>query len=145
MNRFCAVLACLLAVAAPPALAQQPDDVGVFMKAKLDHMKRVVEGLALEDYNVIAKHAQELSLISQATNWEVLQTPEYRRQSTEFRRTADGLRDAAQKKNLDGATLAFVEMTMKCVQCHKYVRNVKPIDFTPPASFDLHALRQPAR
>jgi cytochrome c556 len=124
----------LLFVTAGAAFAQetQPDKVGVFMKAKLDHMKRIVEGLALEDFGIIAKHAQELSLISQATNWEVLQTPEYKEHSVDFRKSADQLRNAAMKKNLDGATLAFVQMTMKCVQCHKYVRDTKPIDFNLP-------------
>jgi hypothetical protein len=116
----------------PTVAAQQPDEVGPFMRAKLDHAQKVMEGLALEDYAVIAKHSQELSLISQASNWQVLQTPEYRNQSTEFRRATDAIRNAAQKKNLDGATLAFMEMTLKCVQCHKYVRDVRAADFTEP-------------
>ena len=45
--------------------------------------------------------------------------------SVEFRRTADAITAAAKKKNLDGAALAYVDMTMKCVNCHKYVRGVR--------------------
>ena len=116
--------------------SQDPDQNLVpFMRAKLQHAQKAMEGMALEDFGLIAKSAQELSLISQAENWQVLQTAEYRRQSTEFRRSADALKTAADKKNLDGAVLAYVDMTMKCVQCHKYVRSVRAasLDFAPLA------------
>jgi hypothetical protein len=96
-----------------------------FMRAKLDHSQKLLEGLALEDFEAIAKNAQAMSLLSLAASWQVLQTPEYAQQSLEFRRTADALTEAARKKNLDGAALAYVELTMKCVNCHKYVRGVK--------------------
>jgi cytochrome c556 len=55
----------------------------------------------------------------------VLQTPEYHDRSMEFRRSADAMTEAARKKNLEGAALAYVDVTMKCVACHKYVRQVK--------------------
>ena len=92
------------------------------MRAKLVHSQKVLEGLTLEDFNLIAKHAQELSLLSQAAQWQVLQTPDYLHQSREFRRVADRLTESARQKNLDGATLAFTELTTECVHCHKYVR-----------------------
>jgi hypothetical protein len=31
----------------------------------------------------------------------------------------------AKKKNLDQATVAYNQLTTKCVQCHKYVRSVR--------------------
>ncbi len=96
-----------------------------FMRAKLMQSQKVLEGLVREDYDAIAKHSQEMSLLSQASNWQVLQTPEYRERSTEFRRSVDALTEAGKNKNLDGAALAYVEVTMKCVTCHKYVRRVK--------------------
>jgi hypothetical protein len=105
------------------AHAQQPDQVAVFMRAKLGHSQNVLEGLAVEDYDLIARGAHDLSLASQASSWQVLQTEDYARQSAEFRRSCDALRAAAKAKNLDGAALAWMEVTMKCVQCHKYVRD----------------------
>lgn len=104
----------------PPAV--RPDVVGDFMRAKLGHSQDVLEGLALEDFDKIARGAQELALASQASSWQVLQTEDYARQSAEFRRSCDSLRTAAKAGNLDGAALAWMEVTMKCVQCHKYVR-----------------------
>ena len=120
----CSISAGLLAAA---LVAQEPapktDDVADFMRAKLGHSQRVLEGLALEDYDLIARGAQELALASQASSWQVLQTEEYARQSSEFRRSCDSLRNTAKAKNLDGAALAWMEVTMKCIQCHKYVRD----------------------
>jgi cytochrome c556 len=74
---------------------------------------------------MIERAAQELSLASLDSNWQVLQTEDYVRQSAEFRRACDSLKKAAQEKNLDGATLAWVDVTLKCVQCHKYVRDAE--------------------
>ena len=116
-----AVGATLAGTAADPP--PEPDRVAVFMRAKLGHADRVLEGLAVADYAMIERAAQELSLASLDSNWQVLQTEDYVRQSAEFRRACDALKKAAQEKNLDGAALAWVDATLKCVQCHKYVRD----------------------
>lgn len=122
---------------AGPAHTQRTDNVKEFMRAKLTHSQKVLEGLTTEDFEAVAKHSQEMSLLSQAASWQVLQTPEYMQRSTEFRRSTDALTEAAKNKNLDGATLAYVDVTMKCVECHKYVRRVRqarlderPLDYT---------------
>jgi hypothetical protein len=124
------LVTCLMLASASRAADEEETDlpadkVSKFMQVKLAHSQKVLEGLALEDFDEIAKHSQEMSLLSQSSTWNVLQTPEYLRQSGEFRRTADALTQAAKKKNLDGAALAYVELTLKCVQCHKYVRDVR--------------------
>ncbi len=95
------------------------------MQAKLAHAKGLLEGLATEDFERLVKHSNELTLLSQETDWNVLQTPEYHRLSEDFRRNTKSLTTAAKAKNLDGATLAYVGVTMKCVECHKYVRSVQ--------------------
>ncbi len=96
-----------------------------FMELKLDHSQEVLRGIVLEDFALIAKHSQELSLLSQAASWRVFQTTEYLQHSGEFRRTADALTEAARQKNLDAAALKYVDLTLKCVNCHKYVRGVR--------------------
>lgn len=101
----------------------KPDAVADFMRAKLGHSQHVLEGLALADFDLIARGAQQLALASQASSWQVLQTADYARQSGEFRRSCDRLHHAAKEKNLDGAALAWMEVMMHCVQCHKYVRD----------------------
>lgn len=118
------VMAALLATAGRSE-PQQPNDVDEFMRLKLQHSQKVLEGLAVEDFDMIAKHAQEISLLSQASTWQVLQTPEYNQQSLEFRRAADAITEAAKKKELEAAALSYVGMTMKCISCHKYVRGTR--------------------
>jgi cytochrome c556 len=113
----------LLAATWLPAADVATDQVAGFMRAKLAHSQNVLEGLATEDFDLIERGAQELSLASLDSNWQVLQTEDYVRQSAEFRRACDSLRAAAQAKNLDGATVAWMDVTLKCVQCHKYVRD----------------------
>ena len=93
-----------------------------FMQRKLINSREIVAGLALEDYPLIAKSAQDLMLLSHEADWNVIQTKPYLDMSGEFRGAAQRLRDAAKGKNLDGATLAYFEVTLSCVRCHKYVR-----------------------
>lgn len=102
-----------------------PEKIAKFMRAKLVHSQKILEALALEDFAQMAKHSQDLKLLSQESIWNVLQTEQYVLHSDDFRRRADALTDAAKKKNLDGASLAFVELTLNCVQCHKHVRDVR--------------------
>jgi cytochrome c556 len=127
--RLCVGGACLVLTAGLVAMAADrapvADQVAGFMRAKLGYSQNVLEGLSTADYELIERGAQELSLASQDSNWQVLQTEDYIRQSAEFRRACDALRTAAQANNLDGAALAWMDVTLKCVQCHKYVRDVE--------------------
>lgn len=102
-----------------------PNKSAAFMRLKLDHSQKVLEGLTLEDFELVAKHAQQIALLTEDETWKVFQTLEYRHHSAEFQRIANELTKQAQKKNLDGAALAYVQMTMSCVNCHKYVRGVR--------------------
>jgi cytochrome c556 len=105
--------------------ADKPADVATFMRLKLAHSQKLLEGIALEDFKLIEKSAQDLSLLSREENWQVFQTPDYLRHSEEFRRAAESVREAAAKKNVDGAALGYVGLTLSCVNCHKYVRDVR--------------------
>jgi hypothetical protein len=63
--------------------------------------------------------------LSEAAEWEVPTIPnasEYIVFTSEFQRLTDELVQKAREKNMDGATLAYLRLTMNCVNCHKYVR-----------------------
>ena len=95
------------------------------MRQKLEFSKNVLEGLSLEQYSMIEKNAKSLKCLSQAAEWEVPTIPnatDYVALTSEFQRNADDLIRHARESNIDGATLAYVKLTMNCVQCHKYVR-----------------------
>ena len=96
-----------------------------FMRLKLEYSKLVLEGLTLENYQTIIKNAQALKKLSEAAEWEVPTIPnvgEYIVFTSEFQRLTDELVKKAREKNTDGATLAYVRLTVNCVNCHKYVR-----------------------
>ena len=116
------VLASTMSLTAP---ASAQDKLSDFMTAKLEHSEKVLEGLAREDYDLIAKHSQAISLLCEDEMWAVLQTPEYVERSKEFRRSVYAITEAARKKNLEPAAFAYVDSTMKCVSCHKYVRQTR--------------------
>ncbi|ETX03962.1 cytochrome c [Candidatus Entotheonella palauensis] len=96
-----------------------------FMRAKLIHTQQVLEGLLTEDFDEIVKHSQKMSLLTRALAWQMLEAAEYSQRSAEFRRSVDQLTEAAKKKNLDGVSLAYIDITIKCVECHKYVRKMR--------------------
>lgn len=132
-------------VASPAAPQPAPNQVSEFMRAKLPHTQKILEGLATEDFEMILKHSQNVALMSQAAMWQVLQTPEYNQQSLEFRRTADAVANAARNKNLDEATVHYLSMISKCVQCHKYVRNARMAQWQPVRSEPAEGFAQRLR
>lgn len=93
-----------------------------FMRDKLELSQRVLEGLATEDYDLIITKGTKLSAMGKEADWRVFENPDYDQQSAIFRRHVDSVVKAAKGKNLDAATLAYVRMTMSCVDCHKLVR-----------------------
>jgi len=107
----------------PGATAQ--DRLSVFMKRKLEHAEKTLEALAKEDYDAIISHSQAISLLCEDELWMVLETPEYRERSKEFQRSVYNITEAARKKNLEGAALAYVDTTLKCVSCHQYMRKTR--------------------
>ncbi|SRR6056297_1036862 len=105
-----------------PPLRTQAEVVKPFMRAKLEHAQEVLRGVVSEDFDRIARHGQSLGLLSLESNWHVLQTEEYVAQSTAFRRATEALSRAGRERNLDAATVAYLDVTVKCVQCHHYLR-----------------------
>lgn len=98
-----------------------------FMRIKLNHAQEVLRGITLEDYQRVATNAKKMSLHSLESNWQVMQTKPYLDMSAEFRASANRLAQAAKERNQDGTTLAYFEMTMKCVRCHRYLRKVEQV------------------
>ncbi|HLN28545.1 MAG TPA: hypothetical protein VK395_12455 [Gemmataceae bacterium] len=105
------------------------------MKRKLENAQKVLEGVAMSDFDKISTHADELIFISKQAEWKVFKSPEYDLYSNEFRRNAASLVQKAKEKNLDGAALAYVDMTLTCVKCHKHMRETRRtrLDLPNPA------------
>lgn len=127
MNRWKWLIAAALLLAKMPLPSGHAEEqqVPALMKKKLEHAQQVLEGIALNDFDKIAAGAGDLIQTSKAAEWRVLKTAPYEVYSTEFRAAAETMRQNAKVKNLDGAALAYVELTLTCVKCHKHVREVR--------------------
>ncbi len=95
------------------------------MNDKLKSSQALLEGLALADFGKIEQNADRLLSISSTAEWFAFKTPEYKIFTNEFRRSAEKVAKKAKAKNIDGVALAYMELTMTCVRCHQYVREVR--------------------
>lgn len=111
-------------------IVQKPDGddeikISKFMRAKLGASQNVLEGLVTEDFDKIQKGGDIMLVMSKAADWQVIQGPTYAQYSGEFRRSVDRMVKMAKKKQLDSAALSYMQVTMTCINCHKYVKNAK--------------------
>ena len=111
----------------PPAGKAAPDKTSgsELMKKKLEHAKKMLEGLTTNDFAAISRTAEELMLVSQRAEFAAQKTREYELQTNDFRRALETITAKAKDKNLDGATLGYVDMTLACVRCHQHYRDTK--------------------
>ncbi len=114
--------ACSWQLSADPPVQTSPNRLKPIMHHKLELSKNILEALAIEDFEKLGRNAQDLSLLSLESGWNILTTAEYIEQSKDFRRACNVIHEAAHEKNIDRAALGFVSLTARCVECHKYVR-----------------------
>ncbi len=114
------------------AKAQAPkQELRDFMHQKLVASNQILEGLVTEDTDLIREGAEVLAQMSAAEKWHVSSNVMYLQFSKEFQRNAEKLVDAAKEKNLDRAALRWMDTTMSCIECHRFVRNELVVQGTP--------------
>lgn len=99
------------------------------MRFKLHHAQGVLEGITTENFPLIATNAQKLAQLARGPEWSVRATPDYERFTADYLRQTDALARAAKKKNVDAATVAYFQLTVSCVNCHRHLRGVEPVKF----------------
>ena len=91
------------------------------MTKKLEYSKNILAGLSTENFELITANAEALNELGKK-RWLENESSEYRTQHQVFWFSNESLIDAAKDKNIDGATLAYTQMTFSCVNCHKVIR-----------------------
>lgn len=132
-RRWYGLAAVLVIVASGYALAvargqQQPGTRAEFMRQKLDLSRDLLDGLTREDFAKVAKSAKSLKALSEDAAWSdpVLKLKSrYGWFSLEFQDLADEIAARAEEKNLEGATLGYLQLAANCVRCHRHVRDGK--------------------
>lgn len=112
----------LLATSAVAEGKEQAREPSFWMKQKLVFSQNILNGLAQENYELIQENAMGMKGLN-TLEYFIRQKPEgYRTQLKTFEFSVNELARNAEEKNLDGATLAFTQMTISCVNCHKELR-----------------------
>lgn len=94
----------------------------VWMKRKLEYSRNILAGLANEDFDMVADNARAMQFMSKFEGFLRGKMPGYRTQLQIFQNANEEIIEQAQKDNVEGATLAFSQLTVSCVNCHKQLR-----------------------
>jgi len=100
----------------------QAKEPSVWMKQKLTASQNILAGLTKGDYEAIEKNAQSMLAVGYLEKWVRADTPGYQKLMKDFEYANKALAMAAREKNLDGATISYVQLTFSCVHCHKVIR-----------------------
>jgi hypothetical protein len=127
--RLAAVLPVVVAASAlAAARGQRSETRAEFMRQKLEFSRGLLEGLTREDFPQIARNARALRALSEAAVWteaKLGSQVEYQWLSHDFQQLTDEIAARAAEKNLDGATLGYLQLAANCVRCHRNIRDAK--------------------
>jgi len=100
-------------------------DLQLFMRKKLAASSQVLEGLCTDDLNLVAEGARKLNEISKAEQWQVSNDVLYKQFSNDFQQITKDLVKAAEDDKVDRATLKWLDATVSCLDCHRFVRRIR--------------------
>ena len=94
----------------------------VWMEKKLKHSQAILRGLAMGDFEDVKYNAGRLKILNRVEGFVRRKNPDYRNHLHTFSRVSAEIERQAEKENIEGATLAFNQLTVSCVECHKSLR-----------------------
>lgn len=89
------------------------------MWKKLDLSHGSLDAIALDDFEALEAYASDLRALSLAGDLNISDTESYRANSARFREAADAMGRAARARDSEAAALAYVELTLRCLGCHR--------------------------
>lgn len=98
-----------------------PSKAGI-MRMKLEPAKKILEGIALGDFQTVRKNTEQIRLLTLDESWMLVQTEKYREHTKNFERSLNLLNRLCDEKDIEGVTLAYMQVTMRCVECHQALR-----------------------
>lgn len=105
---------------------EKAKQLSAVMRKKLDASSQILEGLCVEDADMIVAGANALGeTMGKPELLEIFRDAEYREHNREFREITRRLGEAAKAKNFDQATLRWVDGVLACIECHNHTRNAR--------------------
>jgi len=92
------------------------------MRLKLGYSQGILEGIALEKYDLVVSNATLLRNMSLTNAFLALQNPYYLENITNFQAKVDTLITAGKEKDLGACTDAYSLTVGSCINCHKLFR-----------------------
>jgi hypothetical protein len=108
---------------APKVSKDQP--ISFWMAKKLDYSKSILESLTKGDFEKLEQDAAQMRTLGKMEALVRRNNPNYRSQLQAFDLANNELVRQAKRKNAEGATMAFNQMTTSCVACHVLLRENK--------------------
>lgn len=122
----------LVAVAAWAGAGQaQTVQTRQVMREKLELSEILLGALVTSNWGVLGKNAQALVAVINRPGWQVLEAPEYTRQTRAFLNATQSLIDAAGQRDQRVALTAYNGLVASCVECHRYVARLRVAGGTP--------------
>jgi hypothetical protein len=121
------------AVATLGAAPVQSPAVGSVMREKLQNTQKILEAVVTSNWTVLDVQTRALERLTEDPRWMVLKYPEYAKYSTAFKDALRDLRAAAVARDLDKTPQAYTTMTLKCVECHRYLARARIATDAGPA------------
>lgn len=107
----------------PKVSKEQP--ISFWMAKKLDYSKSILESLTKGDFEKLEQDATQMRTLGKMEALVRRNNPNYRSQLQAFDLANHELIRQAKRKNAEGATMAFNQLTTSCVACHVLLRENK--------------------
>ena len=120
-NRWHVAVVALSAVLGLAASPSQGPELNSIMREKLQHAQKILEAVVTSDWASLETQSRELEQLTKDPRWMSLKYPEYARYSAAFVQAVQDLRRAAAQRDLDKTPQAYVAVTLRCVECHRYL------------------------
>jgi hypothetical protein len=101
---------------------KESQDPSVWMRMKLEYSQKLLEGVTRGDFELIEQNAERMRGLNRIERFVRGRWEGYAEQLQTFQQANDEIIKQARTSNVEGATLAFTQITISCVTCHKKLR-----------------------
>src|SRR5450759_773459 len=90
-----------------------------FMRLKMVYTQNILEGLTLENYDLIITNGVKMWGMGNSNLWQLTLVKDYRDMSDTYREHVLAMVDAARGKNIEAAREAYGKTLRSCYDCHR--------------------------
>ncbi len=102
----------------------QPEDgPSVWMRLKLEGSQDLLAALVAADFDKMSRTATRMNSFGSIERFVRGRNEEYETQLRFFRNANQQIIRYADRKNVEGAALGFMQLTASCINCHKVIRD----------------------